>query len=132
VRYCRTTSQLNTPFNDPEREEITVIEVTDSAHPLFGRRFEIISITTPLHSPGHVYVRYREKMVLHIPVPATNLTEPRRTIQTKLTSQAVEEFISLANHCEVLCQSNRKKSGSVSPQNSNNKSLRESRRSFRR
>ncbi len=109
-----------------------MIEVTDPTHPLFGRRFQIISVTRPLHSPGHVFVRHREKMVLHIPVTATDLTLSRETIRTKLTSQALEEFISLANQCEVLCQSTQQASGGNSPQNSNNKSSRRSPRSSRR
>jgi hypothetical protein len=109
-----------------------VIEVTDPTHPLFGRHFQIISRTRPLHSPGHVFVRYREKMVLHIPVTATNLTLSRETIRIKLTSQAIEEFISLVNQCEVLCQSTPQASGGNSPRNSNNKSSQRSLRSSRR
>ena len=113
MRFCRTTNQLDTPFQNPE--EPTVIEVTDPTHPLFGRHFRIISVTRPLHSPGHFYVHYREKMVLHIPVTATNLSLYRETIRTKLTSQAIEEFISLVNQCEVLCQSTLRSSGGASP-----------------
>jgi hypothetical protein len=129
---CETTTQLDTPFQNPESEEVTTIEITDPAHPLFGRRFEVLSISAPLNSPGHVFVRYHEKMALRIPIIATNLAATRGLIRTKLTSQAIEQFISLAHQCEVLCQPNHKTSGSDSPRNSNDKPSRTSRRSSRR
>lgn len=126
------TSQLDTPFQNPEAEELTFVEVTDPTHPLFGRQFQIASISAPLNSPGHVFVRYREKMVLRIPTAATNLAPPRPLIRTKLTSRAIAEFISFANQCEVLCQPDHKTSGNESPRRSNNKPPRTSRRSSRR
>jgi hypothetical protein len=106
--------------------------VTDQTHPLFGRRFQVISVSTPLNTSGHVFVRYREKAVLQIPITATNLAPSPITTRTKLTSQALEEFISLANQYEVLCQSNHRTSGDDSPLTSGNKSSRTSRRSSRR
>jgi hypothetical protein len=111
-----TIHQLDTPFHNPDSEEVTTIVVTDPTHPLFGRHFQLLSISTPLNSPAHAFVRYREKMVLRIPVTATNLAPPRTAPRTKLTSQAIEEFLSLANQCEVLCQPNRKTSGADFPQ----------------
>lgn len=128
----RTTNALNTQFQNPDGDEATTIEVTDPAHPLYGRRFQIISITHPLNSPGHVYARYRKKMVLHIPITATDLALTRSIVRTKLTSQAVEEFILLANQCEVLCQPSPKISGEKCLRISNKKSSPKSRRSFRR
>ena len=130
--HSQTTTQLDTPFKNPSLEEVSCIEVTDQTHPLFGRRFQVISVSTPLNTSGHVFVRYREKAVLQIPITATNLAPSPIATRTKLTSQALEEFISLANQYEVLCQSNHRTSGDDSPLTSGNKSSRTSRRSSRR
>jgi hypothetical protein len=60
--------------------------VTDQTHPLFGRRFQVLSVSTPLNTSGHVFVRYREKAVLQIPITATNLApSPITTRTTELT-----------------------------------------------
>jgi hypothetical protein len=106
--------------------------VTDQTHPLFGRRFKVVSVTTPCNASGHVFVRYREKIVLRIPITATNLAHLPPTTRAKLTSQALEELISLANQYEVLCQSNHGTSGDNFPLTSSNKSSRTLRRSSRR
>jgi len=132
ARSRQTTSQLDTLFQNPNSEDVTSIEVIDPSHPLFGRRFEVISISHPLNTSGHVFVRYRQKMVLRIPTAATALASPRTDLRTKLTSQALAEFISLADQCEVLCQPNHKISGTGSLQSSNKKSSRTSRRSSKR
>ena len=47
--------------------------MTDPTHPLFGRRFPVLSISRQPHSPGYVLVVYRDSMRLRIPVPATSL-----------------------------------------------------------
>ena len=62
----RTNYQLNTPFNNPLEENVTEIEVTDPTHPLFGRRFPVLSISSPPQNPGHVLVSYREQMTLRM------------------------------------------------------------------
>jgi hypothetical protein len=128
----RTTAQLNAPLHNPESEEVTSIEVTDPAHPLFGRHFQVLSISSSLNSPGHVFVAYQEKMVLRIPLSATSLVPPRAATRTKLTSHSVVEFISRAHQCEVLCQPDHKTSGDTCHPHSNNTSSRTSRRSSRR
>jgi len=48
--------------------------VTDPAHPLFGRRFRVLSISHPPQAPGHVVVAYRDFMRLRLPVRATDLS----------------------------------------------------------
>jgi hypothetical protein len=127
------TTQLNTPFKTPDSEDVAFVEVTDPTHPLFGRRFRVVSISTPLNSPNLVFVHYQEKVVLRIPVSATDLApSPRTLIRTKLTSQAISEFISLAKQCEVLCQPNHPTSGDDCLPNSNNKPSHRSSRSSRR
>jgi hypothetical protein len=91
-----------------------------------------LSISTTRHSQRHVFVAYREKMVLRIPITATTLAPPHALLHTKLTSQAVEEFISSAHQCEVLCRPDHKTSGDACPQHSNSNSSRTSPRSSRR
>jgi len=127
-----TIHQLNTPFNNPLEENLTEIEVTDPTHPLFGRRFPLLSISSPQQGSGHVLVSYRGYMALRIPLFATNLASSRPTGQTKLTLSAVTDLISLAEQCEVLCHTNPQKSGNDCPQNSKPKSATTSRRSSRR
>ena len=77
-------------------------------------------------------VSYRDYMTLRISVFATNLVSPRPTTPTKLTLQAISELISLAEQCEVLCQSNLSKSGSDCLQNCKDESATTSQRSSRR
>jgi hypothetical protein len=90
--------------------------VTDPSHPLFGRRFRVVSISHPPHRPGHVTVAYRDGMRLRIPVPATRLalgsTAPPRT---KLTREALLDLLSLLKECEDSCPAQPSASGPGSP-----------------
>jgi hypothetical protein len=101
-RCYRTSLQLNTLFKNPDEQEPTEIEVVDPTHPLFGRRFPLISVSSPLHGPGNVLVSYREYMVLRLPVTSTTLGSSRPVISTKLTYAAVKEFLTIAEECEAL------------------------------
>src|SRR6266566_2126241 len=98
---CQTIPQLNTLFNNPNEENRTEIEVTDPTHPLFGRRFALISVSSPLHGQGSAFVSYREYMVLRLPVAATTLASSRPALSTKLTRDAVKELVMLAEDCEA-------------------------------
>jgi hypothetical protein len=90
--------------------------VTDPSHPLFGRRFPVVSISHPPHRPGHVTVAYRDGMRLRIPVPATSLalgsTAPPGT---KLTREALLDLLSLLKECEDSCPAQPSASGPGSP-----------------
>jgi hypothetical protein len=90
--------------------------VTDPTHPLFGRRFRVVSISHPPHRPGHVTVAYRQGMRLRIPVPATNLVQgsvaPPRS---KLTRAALLDLLSLLKECAASCPEQRNVSGAASP-----------------
>ncbi len=117
--------QLNTPLDNPLQEG-SEIEVTNPNHPLFSRRFPVLSVSNPRHSIPNVFVSYREYMVLRIPLPDTNLSEARPAVSTKLTLQSLNEFISIAKECEELCQTTPKTSGKSCHQNPKNKSLKNS------
>ena len=100
-----TTYQVNTPLNHADQPVLAEeIEVTDPTHPLFGRRFPILSLHDSSRSAGHVLVSYRGYMALRIELRATSLApSPRPELPaTKLTSQAVRELARLAEQCEVL------------------------------
>jgi hypothetical protein len=91
-------------------------------HPLFGRRFAVISISTPPSGAGHVIVAYRSHMRLRIRIEATQLALPRRYLGTKLTLESVTELVMLAKQCEVLCPSNQMQSGTALPRRSKKQS----------
>src|SRR5207302_10287486 len=81
----QTTYQLNTPFDNPDETSDSEIEVIDPRHPLFGRRFLLVSRTSSPHGPGHAFVPYREGMLLCIPLACTTLAPSRPPVCTKLT-----------------------------------------------
>jgi hypothetical protein len=90
--------------------------VTDPGHPLFGRRFQVLSISHPPQRPGHVVVAYRSSLRLRIPVLATDLT-PDNTplLRTKFTRVALVELLALVKECEGACTGPQGKSGTGSP-----------------
>src|SRR5512135_2630191 len=91
----RTKPYLDTPFNNPPAPTPEEVEVTDPTHPLFGRRFPVLSISRQLQSPPSVLVAYRETMRLRIPVSSTSLASQTHTPGTKWAREAVREFLSL-------------------------------------
>ena len=127
-----TIPQLNAPFQDPALEPPVEIDVTDPAHPLFGRRFVVLSVANSPQSASTVTVRYRDYMRLRIPWSATSLAPPRQLSTTKLTLAAVTELVTLARQCEVLCPSPPKPSGRGSRRRSKTPSSKNSPQSCRR
>src|SRR5205814_6416212 len=114
---CRTRQQVNAPFQNPASVPPDEIEVTDPAHPLFGRRFTVLSISRQLQSPGYVLVAYHDAIQLRLPVPATNLASsqiPR--LRTKWTAAAIQELLALFQEDRPPCRSRRKQSGRGSRQ----------------
>jgi hypothetical protein len=78
--------------------------VTDPTHPLFGRRFPVLSITHPPGRPGHVLVAYRSGTRLRIPVLATDLAPDVPPLpRTKLTRAALLDLLSLVQECDGSC-----------------------------
>src|SRR5215831_14511270 len=130
----RTIEHLNTPVNNPSVDDPTEVEVTDPAHPFFGRRFVLLSTRPRPHSVGYIFVAYRDTMVLRLPQGATSLgaSAPESAPRTKLTSHAVTELISFAEQCEVLCPATQPNSGIDSPPRGKRVSAPTSRRSSRR
>ncbi len=124
-RYCQTSTQVNTPLNNPRplaEGDLTEIEVTDPTHPLFGRRFPLLSARP----------QAQDFMVLRIPRAVTNLLPPSSQVLTTLTSHTITELISLAEQCEVLCRTTPAPSGTRSVPHSRPTSAPSSRPSSRR
>lgn len=103
------------------------MEVTDPREPLFGRRFEVLSIARGESAAANVLVRYEGDCALRIPLRATNLFPledhgPRAT----LSRVAVEELLSLVKEyesCPNPGKSRRKRSGRPSTKIAGKKSL---------
>jgi hypothetical protein len=90
--------------------------VTDPTHPLYGRRFPILSVSHPPHHPGHVVVAYRDFMRLRIPVLATSLVPGcTSTPRTKLTRKALLDLLALVQECAAPCPAPPDPSGTDSP-----------------
>ena len=130
----QTSTHLNTPVNNPPVDDLAEVEVTDPGHPLYGRRFALLSTRPRPHSVGYIFVTYRDTMVLRIPQAATSLVMPPPEPQplTKLTSHAITALISFAEQCEVLCPATQPNSGTDSPLRGKPVSAPTSRRSSRR
>ena len=90
--------------------------MTDTAHPLYGRRFPVLSISHPPQRPGHVVVAYRGFMRLRLPVQATSLTPGNgRLLRTTFTRATLLELVALAKECEGPCTGHPGASGNGSP-----------------
>ena len=90
--------------------------MTDPAHPLYGRRFPVLSISHPPQRPGHVVVAYRGFMRLRLPVQATSLTaDNRRVPRTTFTRATLLELLALMKECEGTCTGHPGVSGHGSP-----------------
>jgi hypothetical protein len=89
--------------------------VTDPSHPLYGRRFPVLSISHPPQRPGHVVVAYRGFMRLRIPVLVTDLAGERASVRTTFTRAALRELLALLKECDASCPSDHEPSGAGSP-----------------
>ena len=134
ISPAASTEYLNTPVNNPSVDDLAEVEVTDPRHPLYGRRFALLSTRPRPHSVGYIFVAYRDTMVLRISQAATSLVTPppESPPLTKLTSHAITELISFAEQCEVLCPATQPNSGTDSPPRGKRVSAPTSRRSSRR
>jgi len=122
----RTTHLLDTLCSKNEFENPAEVEVTDPFHPLFGRRFPLISSSSTITGPGYVWVAYRDYMRLRIPLSATSLVSSGPISRTKFTRQGLEELLALASEYEGLCQSTPQRSGRPYQDRSDSKSKKNS------
>ena len=88
--------------------------MTDPCHPLYGRRFEVHSVTGGDTHSARVYVVYRGDRRLMILREATSLSVLERTEpRSMLSAHAVAEFLALVKEYE-LCAHIRRTSGEAS------------------
>ena len=132
IATSRATHLLDTLCSKNEFENPAEVEVTDPFHPLFGRRFPLISSSSTITGPGYVWVAYRDYMRLRIPLSATSLVSSGPISRTKFTRQGLEELLALASEYEGLCQSTPQKSGRSYQNRSDSKSKKNSSPSSRR
>ena len=94
--------------------------MTDPAHPLYGRRFKVHSVTGGNTHSARVFVVYRGDLRLMILREATNLSVLERTApRTKLCrTVASREFLALVKEYK-LCRSPPTKSGIASRRHCN-------------
>ena len=124
--------QLDTPPPDQRLAELPEIEIADPTHPLFGRRFPLLHTSTTLTGPGFAWVLYRGYMQLRVPLSVTNLSVAAPVIRTQLTREGIQELLTLAGQCGLLCPSQPDTSGAVCPTSSAEKSAPPLPRSSRR
>lgn len=74
-------------------------------HPLFGRRFRLVSITGALVSAGYARAEYRPGITLMLPLPVTSLwPHPERcAMRTKLSAEVLRELVAIAGESEGAC-----------------------------
>jgi hypothetical protein len=66
----------------------------------------VLSIAPRAAQGGYIFVTFREGIIHRIPFCATNLAENQEFPNSKLTLASLEELISLAKECELICHVN--------------------------
>jgi len=96
------------------------VEVVDPCHPLYGRRYRLISIGKESTTRGackesFARVHYRFGLTLLLPLGVTNLERKGlpRAAPTKLSLDALQDLIALAEESGGACPSNLERSGAV-------------------
>jgi hypothetical protein len=108
------TSRKNQEHTREAGADDGYVEVTDPTHPLFQRRFELLSVSRGGCGTVHVMVRYRGDRVLRFPVRCTSLSDlGKNLIRSKLTVQVVRELLALVKEYES-CLRRPRKSGRTS------------------
>ena len=108
------------------------MEVTDPTHPLFQRKFRLLSVSRGNCGTVHVTVRYRGDISIRLPAHFTSLsTLAKTTIRSKLTADAVRELLAFVKENES-CPHQPRKSGKTSRRKCGKKSPKKSTASSRR
>jgi hypothetical protein len=89
--------------------------VTDRRHPLYGRSFPVVSVTSSPAACGHAFVSHGGRALLMIPIAATSLRPLPPVTGTKLTAEAIEDLVARFREAEEECPSSPATSGDASP-----------------
>jgi len=87
------------------------IEVTDPAHPLYGRSYPVVSVSTQPGANGYVFVLFGGRALVRIAKLATNLFPRIGDVGTKLSPEALSDLITSIAEGEAECVLSRKSSG---------------------
>ena len=85
----------------------------DTRHPLYAQRFDVSSEQNKRDERKFITVDYKNNLKLTIPIAATSLNDLQNIIHSKLTLNAIQELVLLAQELN-LCSSNQKISGKKS------------------
>jgi len=97
--------QLDTLLHNPSENDLTEIEVIDCTHPLYGRRFPLVSLSRSPQGSRQALVTYKKDILLRIPFSATNLSASQPALSNaKISYDAVTELIDLARQLNILHQ----------------------------
>jgi hypothetical protein len=116
ANQCRTARGLrSTPKPDADLPAPTEIEVIDPAHPLYGRRFRLVSIARGTCSESCARVEWRFGLTLLLPLTVTNLgsRNEQRPTCTKLSIEALGELVAVAEASEGAWRSSLATSGVI-------------------
>src|SRR5712671_2942579 len=119
-RCLRARASEDTHKSDDDVATSEEVEVVDPRHPLYGRRYRLISIGNETTTRGackelFARVHYRFGLTLLLPLGVTNLEQNGlpRAASTKLNLDALQDLIALAEESEGTCPSNLGRSGAV-------------------
>jgi len=89
-----------------------VVEVIDPTHPLFGRRFVVLSVSRQPGRPALVTVAYGDDARLRIPLAATNRTDsPPPRSRAKITPASLRDLLTLVEEFTEPWRNNQQPSG---------------------
>jgi len=77
------------------------VTITDPAHPLYGRQFDLIPATGPTTARALARIAYSATVVLKVPIAATSLhPAPPAMPRSKLSLDAIRELLRLTERNE--------------------------------
>jgi len=119
-RFLPARASGDTPKSHDDVAVCDEIEVVDPRHPLYGRRYRLISIGKETIAHGackesFARVHYRFGLTLLLPLRVTNLERNGLpcAAPTKLSLDALQELIALAEESGGTCPLNLEGSGAV-------------------
>jgi hypothetical protein len=108
---CSTTYR-DAPGADADLAGPEEVEVTEPRHPLYRRRFRLLSVVQGARSAGFVSVEYRLDISLILPISATSLQAVvTDKTPTKLSLEALGDLLTVAGGHEGGCRSSPAMSG---------------------
>jgi len=110
----------DSPDSDNDVPFPTEVEVVDPTHPLYRECFRIVSVTRQACSDSLVRVEWRFGLTLLLPLSVTDIGgfEESRAMRTRLSIEALEDLVAVAEASEGACLSSLGTSGARCRQHS--------------